>query len=807
MSESSVWVTGESGSIYERFWNGLQWVIAPHELPVSAGYAVSVFIVNQTILALSEAAVLYQMQLDENGQPAWIDFSPNCKMIKEKEPCSATQLVSGVVSPERKRIYFCTKNGSLIELTEVNPPRWKNHGRPAGADVAAIADAAAFRPEVVFTISATGDLYEFDQNSKPSWKKHIHKEASTQDTLLRPSTGCTLHGLNGAQSSSLFLLSKGGNLTERRLQQRKWKWIYHGSPRDLSLTSITCVGQENQNENAYSLFLTTATGNVLEYRLPTHSGTSKENENPDNWVNHMHPSDAKAARGIVGVQLQPGRMIFPLDDGRLGELHFSGIGGENIGPNYQVNTKRKVSPKYVWSVLDAPETEGWNAEYCTEENGPSNCISGIRDDTSEADNRTPTTRRRKGSKSQQNYLPIITSGTSSATPLEDYDIPDDWINKNFRLRVMHEGKSFFLITEDGMTFEYLNAENVWFWLSHDQSTAMKGAVGSYNGSLFLVDEQGSLLIRERTNSELAWIDCTVMRGGSQVTSGPPWDGLSGRAPRATLEDALFFVSKAGRLLQFRVALRKFKWKDCRNPPNTKIASIVDREIFRENIVFVIGSNGRLYQYNKVTELWHEHLQSQHLVLSKVPGTAMRPSPLSSKGSLFMLSEDGGLVEYNWNSLDGWNWVEHGTPDQSVTLVGSPGPCFRDSQLFLIGSNGRVYLRLLDQGTWQWRDCGFPYIPEEKAADKSKQKGTCRNEDFAARTPEFEENLHPSNKHCDTKVSSTRPIAFTEDSVIFELRDGRLAQMRRAGGMDWRWSHTIGTPTSQCTENFWTALAS
>lgn len=61
MSETSVWVTGVSGLIYERFWNGLQWVIAPHELPLSAGYAVSVFIVNQTILALSESGFLYQV--------------------------------------------------------------------------------------------------------------------------------------------------------------------------------------------------------------------------------------------------------------------------------------------------------------------------------------------------------------------------------------------------------------------------------------------------------------------------------------------------------------------------------------------------------------------------------------------------------------------------------------------------------------------------------------------------------------------------------------------------------------------------
>ncbi|KAH0715014.1 hypothetical protein KY284_007919 [Solanum tuberosum] len=155
-----------------------------------------------------------------------------------------------------------------------------------------------------------------------------------------------------------------------------------------------------------------------------------------------------------------------------------------------------------------------------------------------------------------------------------------------------------------------------------------------------------------------------------------------------------------------VALRKFKWKDCRYPASTKIASIADQELLRENVVFVIGRNGRLYQYNKVTELWHEHYQSQHLVLSRSPGTAMRLSSLSLQGSLFMLSADGGLVEYNWNLSNGWNWIEHRTPDPSVILVGSPGPCFTGAHLFLIGSDGKVYLRFLDDGAWKWRSCGF-----------------------------------------------------------------------------------------------------
>lgn len=68
MSETSIWITGPSGSIYERFWNGLQWVIAPHDLPVSAGFAISVFIVNQTIFALSEAGNLYQVKNKETPQ-------------------------------------------------------------------------------------------------------------------------------------------------------------------------------------------------------------------------------------------------------------------------------------------------------------------------------------------------------------------------------------------------------------------------------------------------------------------------------------------------------------------------------------------------------------------------------------------------------------------------------------------------------------------------------------------------------------------------------------------------------------------
>lgn len=197
-------------------------------------------------------------------------------------------------------------------------------------------------------------------------------------------------------------------------------------------------------------------------------------------------------------------------------------------------------------------------------------------------------------------------------------------------------------------------------------------------------------------------------------------------------------------------MRKLEWKDCRNPPDTKIACIIDKELFRENIVFVVGRNGRLYQYNKVTELWHEHYQSQHLVLSRLPGTAMRPSSQSLTGSLFMLSEVGGLVEYHWNALDGWNWVEHGTPHKGVTLVGSTGPAFDGNQLFLIGSDGNVYLRYMDQAIWKWKNSGFPTTENLNVEDQVKEGVDEIKQEVCA--AEEDSNSNDFNNHCDPKAS-------------------------------------------------------
>ena len=73
----------------------------------------------------------------------------------------------------------------------------------------------------------------------------------------------------------------------------------------------------------------------------------------------------------------------------------------------------------------------------------------------------------------------------------------------------------------------------------------------------------------------------------------------------------------------------------------------------------------------------------------------------------MLSKEGGLVEYHWNTGDGWNWIEHGTPNKGVSLITSPSPCFEGNQLLLVGSDGKVYVRYMGQNDMEMEELWLP----------------------------------------------------------------------------------------------------
>ncbi|GMP41569.1 hypothetical protein CsSME_00011618 [Camellia sinensis var. sinensis] len=61
------------------------------------------------------------MHLTENSQPVWVDFMPTVdhSTKQEAEQNSTFQLKSGVISDDWEKLYFCTKNGSLLELVGI----------------------------------------------------------------------------------------------------------------------------------------------------------------------------------------------------------------------------------------------------------------------------------------------------------------------------------------------------------------------------------------------------------------------------------------------------------------------------------------------------------------------------------------------------------------------------------------------------------------------------------------------------------------------------------------------------------------
>ncbi|CAM6104128.1 unnamed protein product [Calypogeia fissa] len=841
-SDVSLWITGQSGAIYERFWNGVQWVVIPHDLPAFSGRATTVMSVNRTMVAMSESGILHQLQIDANGQLIWVNCGPWLPTnINDSGVTSSNVSLRrvGLVSADESALYFATSDGSLTELSTLHPMKWVNHHHPRGGDIAAVADAGTLRSGVIFTVSTTGDLYEYDSKAKPAWKKHVREGSAVEELLLAPAGGVAVHGLAGAASVSLFLSTKDGTLVERRFHQSKWRWIVHPVPDEddtlsLSLGPYWFDLEPNSGRALFSLFLTSKHGVLWEYKLPKPQGIGRTVSENGTWVDHGHPFQTPIVNSVPGVSLSSGRLFFSLVDGRIGELHAPGLGGGNVGPVGSNSPPRdkKQGPVYTWSVLEAPETEGGNAEYCTSFRGPANCLEGIKDSQSGWQPPVSSTEFSQKKKSLSKGR-LGRRGVARSDPVKEVDASkgsqsllsraSPWtqsIESLFQLRTMQTDKSIFFIGRDGAAFERFFSGEAWLWLKHEHTLRLSGILGMYSGGVFVVDAERNLFLRERIGNVLHWLNCTEINGGRKVVSGPPWDhGLLGETHAATVEDALFVVDQEGNLMEFLVAMRQFLWRDCGHPANTRVAVILDQETLRYRVVFVAGLDGRLYHFNRVTRQWISHHQPSNVLLSPVTGTVIRPNIQSTRGSLFLRTEDGGLIEFHWDTYEGWKWTDHGFPEPGVTLATAPGPNISNKRLFVVGSDGRLFSRFWDEARWAWFDHGHPkpetvlqaernirslYNPDNiKSSDKveySEGNPVINNLRFGVM------DVYVSfNGECSLTVAPVRPIALSPSSVMVVIHDGRVASIKSEEGT-WKWVSVHDTPTSSCQSSYWAATS-
>eukprot|EP00854_Cymbomonas_tetramitiformis_P004596 gene4596-5629_t len=359
------------------------------------------------------------------------------------------------------------------------------------------------------------------------------------------------------------------------------------------------------------------------------------------------------------------------------------------------------------------------------------------------------------------------------------------------------------------------------WLRHKYDGIFSALYSVYNRSVFAADTEGHVCMRERYGNRLRWRDiglppvfnspkaakASALEAGQKVkraTKGPdendkyaggtvPVIGASatdsltgnvgGQQPRPPAsDDCEYFIGADGALKELSVAAWSLEWRCLGRPEAAPLMAIADSQVLRPRVVFCIGKDGRLYQYNTATQTWTIHESNPSIVLSPLPGTTVRPSAGSTAGSLFLRTESGELVERQWQPHGGgaegsWQWVEHGlAPTASGILAAAPGPSINDRSVFVVTVDGSACeLYRTDEGMWEWIDHGHP-IPGDPAGSAAVSEGS--------------ENLLSRQKGKASKfqiplVAPIRGIMLSTQELFFMLQDGRL------GLRQWHWLNGTG----------------
>jgi hypothetical protein len=103
----------------------------------------------------------------------------------------------------------------------------------------------------------------------------------------------------------------------------------------------------------------------------------------------------------------------------------------------------------------------------------------------------------------------------------------------------------------------------------------------------------------------------------------------------------------------------------------------------------------MLQFNLVVRKWSFFGQPSYIQLAPQPGATVRP-PGTTRGSLFLRSENRGLVEIYWGG-GAWAWNEHGqVPGRSLSITAPVGPAVTLpggwASVLVVCSNGEVYER-------------------------------------------------------------------------------------------------------------------
>lgn len=751
-SDVSLWVVGRSGSVFERFWNGMHWVYIPHSLPLGQGGAVSIVCINSTVLVRLRNGGVLQRAMGTDRKLTWKHVGPQSTRIMRWG------------SSERS-LYAISDSGELFQVAHLRPyTKWVSHRFPRGAPLRAVVAVGDQIADSVFAISGTGDLYEFEPASG-RWRHHPRPKSATGGII--PARGARVSYAvdeSGTRADSIFMRSRNNRVLERRYTEAQgWRWHSHPAPANGSVSLVGSVADivvpdtRAAKKGGWPGVLVFGE-NGQAHTLVIRPGV------PAEWSTLPPPSTASAHAHLAPIrpiELGPNRRLYLADDGRLAE-HSWGIKDGGDG----------------WVLHDVPELEGGDAECCTPEKGPANCLQGTRLEQSHSSDKGSSGQwRDRHSKDKKGSKAKGGKSRDERATLRPIDVASATVN-TFKLRAMVH-KSLFIVTPDGDVMErYWNGKH-WVWLSHHSDQPIAGILAVYNGTVVVLDTAGQVLVRERFGNSLRWLKVGLAPGAEggglpygngtvKVTGSSATDqccGPLGQHAPLPPPRLLFFVGEDGELKELAATgSRPPRWGNAGAPPSTGVAAIADAGMMRAHSVFIVGKDGTLHQYNLLNSRWTDHGAPPNAPLSQLAACHLRSVLGSQHASLFLRAEDGTLVERRYDAQfpgstkGSWTWIERGTPVPNVALTAAPGPSIGDRNVFVVGDDGNLYeLTLEDGGKPTWYYHGQP----------------------------------PQGP-----VAPVRGISLSTQELVFALEDGRLATRQ------WSW---LGGAANGAASGAWSWL--
>jgi FAD binding domain/D-arabinono-1,4-lactone oxidase len=284
--------------VYERFWNGNEWVWESHgrpqNLPVRSapGAAMAddkffVIVDDGSLWERHWRSDLRRWVWNGHGRPEnkRLRFDPGAAMLGEK-------------------LFVVTEHGELWERqwrADLERWAWENHGRP-GNEVIAFSPGAAMMNEKLFVVTAAGNLWE------RHWRADLKRWAWEEHGKPPGTTAASAPGA-AMLNRRLFVTGANGRLFERSWTNTAWVWVDHGTPPGTTVRPRAAVAL-----NDTSLFVSTTDGRLFQRSL---------NGSTWAWVDHRSPAGTTVSTA-PGAAMLSARVFVGTSNEHLFERYWNG---------------------------------------------------------------------------------------------------------------------------------------------------------------------------------------------------------------------------------------------------------------------------------------------------------------------------------------------------------------------------------------------------------------------------------------------------------------------------------------------------